>query len=95
MLTFFLQVEEYSPDNPEEVFTAVAKLLAQTSPDGFAAFLSKENIVLHYEELVEFLHTRGLLHFQVSMLAQCAKRFRLTVSVHILKSYQRFTLKFI
>jgi len=59
-----VEVEEYSPDNPEEVFTAVAKLLAETSPDGFAAFLSKENIVLHYEELVEFLHTRGLLHFQ-------------------------------
>jgi hypothetical protein len=58
--------EDRYPEHPEEVFTAIAKLEVESEEgrDRFPVFLVQENIVLHYEDLVEFLSSRGLHHFQ-------------------------------
>ena len=41
------------------------QLHAEVEPEKFASFVAQESLVLHYEELSEFLTARGLLHFQV------------------------------
>jgi len=63
-LTNLIEMSEYCPDQPEDVFTALAKLLSEHEPAKFAAFLAQDTIVLHHQELIEFLSARGLLHFQ-------------------------------
>jgi len=59
-----VEMEEYSPDHPEDVFTSITKLLCELNTAEFAAFLAKESIVLHYEELSDYLQAKGFHHFQ-------------------------------
>ena len=54
-LANLIEMSEYCPDQPEDVFTALAKLLSEHEPAKFAAFLAQDTIVLHHQELIEFL----------------------------------------